>query len=67
MEALANLEEGYYWINGTKRILYWNGSIWMKPTKDNMKRYSGLLCYLENQPNIKSVQIAQLSDLENKV
>jgi hypothetical protein len=51
-----NLPEGYYKINNTKRILYWNGTKWQKPEKDHRKEYSGWLSELEKQPKIKSVE-----------
>lgn len=53
------LESGeYYRINETKKILYWDGSQWMKPERDNRGRFSGLLSRLNHQPgNIKNVTL----------
>ena len=51
------LEQGeYYKINGTNRILCWDGERWMKPAKDTRGSYSGWLSPLEKQPSIKSVE-----------
>ena len=59
-----NLQCGcYYRINGTKKILYWDGESWRKPVKDKRGRYSGHSINIEKQPNVKSVQVAQESDL----
>lgn len=57
------LEEGeYYRINGTKKILYWNGTQWMKPIKDNQKRYGTWNSYLDKQPtNIKTVELVDIN------
>ena len=56
--AGVTLEDGeYYKINGTKKILYWDGNEWMKPEKDTQKRYGGWNSHLEKQPtNIKSIE-----------
>lgn len=49
------LESNYYQINGTKKVLYWNGEYWQKPEKDYYKRFT-YLSNLEKQPtNIKTV------------
>lgn len=46
------LESGeYYLINGTK-ILYWDGTRWLKPVKNSMGSYCGLLGFLNSQPKI---------------
>lgn len=51
---LAHLEDGnYYRINGTKKILYWNGEIWCKPIKDNRGQYGGYIRPLVEQPKVK--------------
>jgi hypothetical protein len=51
----------YYKINGTKKILYWDGSKWMKPEKDNQKRYGAWNSHLEKQPtNIKYVELVDI-------
>jgi hypothetical protein len=49
------LEVGYYIINETKRILYWDGEKWMKPVKDQQGRLGTWLCQLDKQPKIKKV------------
>jgi len=43
----------YYILNRTNRILYWNGSKWMKPHKDIKGSYKGFVCLLDKQPNFK--------------
>jgi hypothetical protein len=51
----------YYRINGTKKILYWDGSKWMKPEKDQQKRYGAWSSYLDKQPtNIKFVELVDI-------
>ena len=53
----------YYRINGTKKILYWDGSKWMKPVKDHQKRYGTWNGHLDKQPtNIKSVELVDIYD-----
>jgi hypothetical protein len=56
------LEDGeYYRINGTKNILYWDGSKWMKPEKDQQKRYGAWNSHLDKQPtNIKFVELVDI-------
>ncbi len=52
----------YYRINGTKKILYWDGKEWMKPVKDSQKRYGTWNSYLDKQPtNIKSIELVDIS------
>ena len=53
-----NLQQGkYYQINGTKKVLYWDGEKWMKPIKDFYKKYSGWITALDKQPtNVKTVK-----------
>ncbi len=51
---MTELEEGYYQINNTKKILYWDGEKWMKPKKDVRGNYGGWIEPLEKQPKIKS-------------
>lgn len=47
----------YYQINGTKKVLYWDGEKWMKPIKDNSGKYGGWIGHLEKQPtNIKTIK-----------
>lgn len=56
MVDLSTIATGeYYQINGTKRVLYWDGTQWMKPAKDNRGRYSGYIQPLDKQPTVKSV------------
>lgn len=50
------IEVGYYIINGTKRVLYWDGEKWMKPVKDQQGRMGIWLGRLEKQPKVKSVK-----------
>jgi len=59
------LETGcYYRINGTKKKLYWNGEIWMKPQKDSRGSYGGWIAPLDKQPtNFKYAQEISISDL----
>lgn len=48
-----SLEAGeYYFVNGGKKVLYWDGTRWLKPAKDVMGQYSGLLQILPNQPKV---------------
>lgn len=61
---MENLKLGcYYRINGTKKILYWDGDMWYKPVKNNQGKYSTHVQTLENQPKIKSVELVNESDL----
>lgn len=53
----------YYKINGTNRVLYWNGSEWMKPEKDNQKRLGSWVSILEKQPNVKKVELFEINNL----
>ena len=57
------LEVGeYYRINGTKKILYWDGEKWMKPVKDQQKRYGTWNGFLDKQPtNIKFVDLVDIN------
>jgi len=59
---LSKLEIGeYYRINGTKKILYWDGEKWMKPVKDMRKNYGTYNAHLDKQPtNIKSVELVDI-------
>ena len=59
---LSKLELGeYYRINGTKKILYWDGERWMKPQKDNRGNYGTYNSHLDKQPtNIKSVELVDI-------
>lgn len=50
------IEYGYYQINGTKKILYFDGERRMKPVKDRQKRFGSLVEPLDKQPtNIKTI------------
>lgn len=51
-----DVEIGYYKINGTKRVLYWDGDKWMKPIKDQQKRYGTWIGALDKQPKVKTVE-----------
>jgi len=51
-----SMEEGYYRLNGTKRILYWTGEIWMKAVKDQQGRLGSWLGHLEKQPKVKTAE-----------
>lgn len=48
---MENLEEGYYTING-KRVLYWDGFVWMESVKDARGNHGGWIRPLEKQPKI---------------
>lgn len=53
---LLFLESGYYYINGTMKVLYWTGEEWQNAMKDKQKMYC-FVSPLEKQPiNIKSVE-----------
>jgi hypothetical protein len=54
---------GYYRINKTKKILYWDGDKWMKPVKDQQKRYGNWVGHLEVQPIVKSVELVDVNML----
>jgi len=61
---ITELETGkYYRINGTKKILYWNGNEFMKPVKDNQKRYSGWVTFIEKQPKFKYAELIKERDI----
>lgn len=63
-EVTVLVSDEYYRINGTQKILYWDGSKWMKPVKDHQKRYGSWLQPLEKQPtNIKSVELVNINRL----
>jgi hypothetical protein len=54
----------YYRINGTQKILYWDGDKWMKPEKDHQKRWGTWVGPLSKQPtNIKKVELVNISKL----
>jgi len=50
----------YYKVNGTNKILYWDGVKWMKPLKDQQKRYGTWNGYLDKQPNVKSAELVDI-------
>lgn len=60
---MENLETGYYKINGTKKVLYWDEEKWMKPMKDQQGRLESWLGKLDKQPKIKSVEKMEVKDL----
>jgi len=61
---LTQLESGeYYRINGTKKILYWDGEKWMKPAKDNRGSYSGWITALPSQPKVKFVELSNSNEI----
>ena len=56
MVGYEQLEEDYYVINNSKKVLYWNGVEWMKPTKDRQGRLGSYITKLDKQPtNIRTV------------
>ena len=59
---MENLEEDYYLINGSKKILYWRPSTktWHKPLKDSRGVYSGLIKTEPEKINVKSVILTEL-------
>ncbi len=59
------MEEGYYVINNTKKVLYWDGELWRKPVKDQQGRFSGWLTNLEKQPNIKTATPVEETEYKN--
>ena len=56
VSSSAGMGEGYYRLNGTKRILYWDGEKWMKPIKDQQGRLGTWLGKLDKQPKVKSAE-----------
>jgi len=61
LESLV--EDSYYRINDTKKILQWNGVEFLKPLKDQQGRYGSWLERIESQPNVKFVQEVDLLEL----
>jgi hypothetical protein len=59
MEELIDGE--YYRINETNKVLYWDGERWMKPMKDQQKRYGTWLSPLDKQPTVKSVELIDIN------
>lgn len=50
------LQEDYYVINNSKKVLYWNGAEWMKPIKDRQGRLGSYITRLDKQPTkIKTI------------
>lgn len=53
---LLFIDVGFYYINNTMKVLYWNGTEWQGAVKDSLKMYT-LITQLERQPkNIKTVE-----------
>ena len=51
----------YYRINGTKKVLYWNGEIWCKPKKDNQGKFGSWVTPMAEQPkNVKYVELVNI-------
>lgn len=64
MKNIDLIDGEYYKINGTKKVLYWDGSKWMKPIKDKQKRYGFFVGNLDKQPNnIKSVELIDINKI----
>lgn len=67
MDKITNLEKleagEYYKINGTKKILYWDGKKWMKPIKDSIGSYSGLISEMSNQPKFLFGQLSSSKEI----
>lgn len=61
-----NLQAGkYYQINGTKKVLYWDGIEWCKPVKFNGK-FGVVVDFLEKHPtNIKTVKEVEVGQIGN--
>lgn len=64
---MENLESGYYVINGTKRVLYWDddSKVWKLPVKDQQKRLGSLVYPLDKQPKIKSIIPVEQTEYAN--
>ncbi len=62
MDNLNLQPNEYYRINGTKRVLFWNGEKWQKPEKNNLGKYI-FLSELEKQPTVKKVELVNISEL----
>lgn len=53
---LLFIEQGYYYINDTLKVLHWDGEKWQQAVKDRQNMYT-FVRDLEKQPkNIKSVE-----------
>lgn len=59
-----NLTEGYYFINGTKKMLYHNNGVWYKPAFDTRKKLCG---YYKTPITTKIKSWRFLTEIENKV
>jgi hypothetical protein len=58
------LEDGFYYkINGSKKILLWENGQWMKPEKDQQKKYGSWVSKIDRQPIVKSAEIVSIQDL----
>ena len=52
-----DIEPDYYQINNSKKVLYWTGTCWAKPIKDNRGKLGSYVCGLDNQPkNVKTIK-----------
>ena len=64
MKSIDLIQGNYYRINRTKKILYWDGTEWLKPIKDQQKKYGTWLSRLDKQPtNIKNLEIVDISEI----
>ncbi len=58
------LEDGFYYkINGSKKILLWEDGQWMKPEKDQQKKYGTWVSKIDPQPIVKSAEKVELKNL----
>lgn len=56
LPIISPIEEGvYYRINGTKRVLYWDGEKWMLPVKNTRGEYFAARL-MDKQPKVKSYE-----------
>jgi len=68
IKSYDQLEEGeYYKINGTNKKLYWDGTKFMKPIKNSIGGFDGLISFLDKQPSIfKYAEKISIKDLNKK-
>jgi hypothetical protein len=59
------MKTGYYQINNTKKVLYWNGENWMRPEKDTRGQYSGWISHLDKQPKVKVATPIEETEYKN--
>jgi len=57
------IEEGYYFVNGSKKILYHNNGNWYKPAYDSLKKFCG---YFNTPLKTKIKSFAPLTDIQKK-